>query len=78
MSAEKERNLGPQPLADILSSCDLKPHDLVSNSAEQLTHKMVARGLKGRRLTRNVQFKILRALNKALDKNLLLSDLFTY
>lgn len=56
----------------------LRAHDLVAASTEQITHKMVARGCKGRRLTRNVQGKLLRAFNKATGGTHSLSDLFTY
>jgi len=73
-----ERNLGPQPIAQIMAEQDLKAHDLVAASTEQITHKMVARACKGRRLTPNVQTKILRALNAATAEHYALSDLFTY
>jgi len=56
----------------------LKSHDLVAASIEQITHKMVQRGCKGRRLTRNVQGKLLRALDKATGEPHKLTDLFTY
>jgi len=56
----------------------LKPNDLVRNSTGQISHKMVARAAKGRRLTPHVQFKILNALNKATEKNYSLKDLFNY
>jgi hypothetical protein len=39
---------------------------------------MVQRGCKGRRLTRNVQGKLLRALNTATGNVYSLADLFTY
>ncbi|NLT76571.1 MAG: hypothetical protein GXX98_08625, partial [Planctomycetes bacterium] len=55
MSDEIERNLGPQPIERIMAEHHLKPHDLVAASTEQITHKMVARACKGRRLTPNVQ-----------------------
>ena len=58
-----ELNLGPQPLDEIMRANDLSNHDLVAASTEQLTHKMVSRGRKGRRLKRKVQEKILHALN---------------
>ncbi len=61
--APPELNLGPQPLDEIMQANDLSNHDLVAASTEQLTHKMVARGRKGRRLKRKVQEKILHALN---------------
>ncbi|MCE5186483.1 MAG: hypothetical protein LLF76_10195 [Planctomycetaceae bacterium] len=73
-----EMNLGPQPIEDILKKHNLKAHDLVAASNEQITHKMVARACKGRRLSRNVQLKILRALNRASAQNYTLSDVFTY
>jgi len=65
-------------MAALLKNLGLKSHDLVAASTEQITHKMVARGCKGRRLTKNVQGKLLRALNKVAGKSLLLTDLFNY
>mgnify|MGYP001593187590 CR=1 len=78
MDKNDERDLGEQPLAKIMATLGLKPHDLVANSIEQISHKMVAKAVKGRRLTRHVQFKLLRALNKATGKEYLLIDLFNY
>lgn len=73
-----ERDLGEQPLSRLMAEKGLKPHDLVSASGEQITHKMVQRGCKGRRLTRNVQGKLLRAYDKVTGGVHKLSDLFTY
>ena len=73
-----ERNLGSQPIAGIMVRCNLKPYDLVSASMAQLTHKMVTRACKGRRLTENTKCKVLDALNLAAEKNYTLSDLFNY
>ena len=73
-----ERNLGEQPLAEILQSRGLRSHDLVAASTEQITHKMVARAAKGRRLTPNVQGKILRALIAATGEEFGAGDLFNY
>ena len=78
MSAELERDLGEQPIAALLRQLDLKSHDLVAASTELITHKMVARACKGRRLTPNVKTKIRNALNKAADKSYTLADLFNY
>ena len=78
MIPDQERDLGQQPLARLLTELGLKPHDLVAASTEQITHKMVQRGCKGRRLTRNVQGKLLRALNTASGNTYALPDLFTY
>ncbi len=78
MIPDQERDLGEQPLARLLTELGLKPHDLVAASTEQITHKMVQRGCKGRRLTRNVQGKLLRALNTASANTYVHPDLFTY
>ena len=78
MIPDQERDLGEQPLARLLTELGLKSHDLVAASTEQITHKMVQRGCKGRRLTKNVQGKLLRALNAASGKSYALADLFTY
>jgi hypothetical protein len=56
----------------------LKPHDLVAATDEQLTHKMIARAIKGRRLTPRVMWKVLGALNAASGKTYELADLFDY
>jgi hypothetical protein len=73
-----ERDLGPQPIGEIMAHRNLKPHDLVAASTRQLTHKMVSRACKGRRLTRNTQTKVLHALNLATGQNYSLQDLFNY
>ncbi|TAN60583.1 hypothetical protein EPN16_05040 [bacterium] len=73
-----ERDLGEQPIAKIMAGYGLKPNVLVKNSTEQISHKMVARAAKGRRLTPRAQLKILNALNKATEKNYSLNDLFNY
>jgi hypothetical protein len=84
MSVEKdgveavERNLGEQPVARILAEKGLKPHDLVAASGVQMTHKMVARACKGRRLTPNTQTIVLNALQAATGKSFTLKELFNY
>ena len=78
MTNEIERNLGEQPIARIMAEHGLKPQDLVAASTRQLTHKMVSRACKGRRLTPNIQSKILYALNKSTGKHYVMKDLFTY
>ena len=52
-------------------------------STEQLTHKQVQKARKGRRVTINIQRKILNAIRKVaedkeLDPNLTIADLFNY
>ena len=78
MAGEIKRDLGEQPIAKIMAIYGLKAHDLVSSSTEQITHKMASRAVKGRRLTPNVQHKVLNALNKATGKRHLVKDLFNY
>ncbi len=78
MNSDVERNLGEQPIARIMREQGLRPHDLVAASTDQITHKMVSRACKGRRLTAHVQAKILHALNQATGKTYALRDLFNY
>lgn len=78
MDSKIERDLGEQPLAKIMAEHGFKSHDLVSNSTEQITHKMVGRAVKGRRLNLKIQYRILNALNKAAGKQYVLKDLFNY
>ncbi|MDZ4772181.1 MAG: CPXCG motif-containing cysteine-rich protein [Planctomycetota bacterium] len=74
----EERDLGPQPIGELLTRHELTAQDLVAASDEQLTHKMVARAVKGRRLTPRVMGKVLRALNTASAQTFELDDLFDY
>ena len=78
MNIEIERNLGEQPIARIMADHGLEAHDLVAVSIRQLTHKMVSRACKGRRLTPNVQSKIRKALNESAGKEYSNEELFTY
>ena len=78
MTSDIKRDLHEQPIAKIMALYGLKAHDLVASSTEQITHKMICRAVKGRRLTPNVQSKILNALNEAAGKQYQLKDLFNY
>lgn len=69
---------GPQPLARLMEERGLKANDLVRASGEQLTHRMVARAVKGRRLTTNTMNKVLRAWNAAAGQECTHADLFNY
>jgi hypothetical protein len=69
---------GPQPLDTMMEEQGLKNHDLVAASTDGLTHKQVNKGRKGRRLTRNVQEKVVAAFSAATGRNYSVSDLFTY
>lgn len=78
-----QRAFGPQPLDTILTERGLANHELVAVSTEHLTHKMVAKGRKGRKLTRNVQKKIAAALNTLAEQDeeprvYIPADLFNY
>jgi Ni,Fe-hydrogenase maturation factor len=75
---QEQRDYGPQPIAALMEKHNLKAHDLVAASTEQITHKMVARACKGRKLSRHVQFKLVNALNAAAQENYTLKDCFTY
>ncbi len=78
MDTDIKKDHGEQPLDKIMTEHGLKPHDLVKSSTEQLSHKMVARAAKGRRLTPHMRYKVLHALNKATKKSYELKDLFNY
>lgn len=75
---DPERNLGEQPLAARMAARGLRPADLVAASTEQLTHKMVARAMKGRRLTANAMGKVVRAYATASGEAATAQDLFDY
>ena len=78
MDQTPERNLGEQPIAARMDEKSLGVRDLVAASTEQLTHKMVTKARKGRRLSPNVQGKVLRAFNAASEQELAMSELFNY
>lgn len=78
MNNEIEHNMGIQPLQGIMDEKGLTPHDLVTASPKQITHKMVTRGRRGRRLTRKVQFKVINALNAAAETEYTLKEVFNY
>jgi hypothetical protein len=73
-----ERNLGEQPLARLMAELGLKSHDLVAASDVQITHKMISRALKGRRLTANTAAKVRQALSAAAGREFELGELFDY
>jgi hypothetical protein len=75
---ELERNLGEQPIAAIMAEHGYKSADLVKASSLQLTHKMVGRACRGRRLTANTKGKVLQAMGALLGRDLAMKDLFSY
>jgi len=78
MSEEIERNLGTQPLLAVMQAHEVNAQDLVSASPSQLTHKMIARACKGRRLTKNTKAKVRLALQAATGKEFPFHELFNY
>lgn len=65
------------PFDALMARLELSNADLVRASTEQLTFKMVQKGRRGRKLTLNVQHKILSALHTLRpDEKLGLKDVF--
>lgn len=75
---DEQRDLGAQPLDALMQARGLDNHALVAASPAQLTHKQVQRARKGRRLTRNMQAKILDAWQRASGGVATVPDLFNY
>ena len=69
---------GIQPLDHLMINEEIRNNDLVSISKEGLTHKQVSKGRNGRKITKKIQLKILRAWNLLKDQDLCLDDLFNY
>lgn len=68
MTEEILMDVGVQPLDAIMTEKGIKNHDLVAACTPGLiNHKQVQKARKGRRLTTNVQDKILDALNAYSD-----------
>lgn len=79
MNGESQRDLGVQPLDAVMTRLGISNADLVQISTEQLSFKAVQKARKGRRLSPNLQKKILRALLAARPgQTLTLQNLFTY
>ena len=77
--SDQTYNLGIQPIDGIMSASGLSNHALVEASQDMLTFKAVQRARKGRRLTRRMQEKVLRALNRAAhEKTYQREELFNY
>lgn len=78
MNGPPTREHGSQPLAALLARLGLDNTALVRASSDHLTHKQVQKARKGRALTRNIQTKVLNALNAASGARYALHDLFNY
>jgi hypothetical protein len=78
MAASETKDLGPQPLDQLMIDWGLENHELVEVSTEQLTHKQVQRARKGRRLTLKMMMKVTRAFNVAIWHRLTKEQKETY
>lgn len=67
---ELNRDHGQQPFDSLLDRWKLSNHQLVTVSEEQLNHKQVQKGRKGRQLTLHTMQKLMRALNAAVVEQL--------
>ena len=72
-------DFGMQPLDALMTKHGFSNHALVAASTEQLSHKVVQKARKGKRLTPKAKAKILEALHNALpEKKFAHRDLFNY
>jgi hypothetical protein len=75
----KTNDLGVQPLNALMIQYGLTNHALVAASTEQLSHKVVQKARKGRRLTPKMKTKVLNTLHLALpEKQFAHRNLFNY
>jgi len=78
-TAGETNDLGTQPLDALMTKHGLSNHALVAASTEQLSHKMVQKARKGRRLTPKTKTKVLNALHHALpEQKFAHRDIFNY
>lgn len=80
MADETSMDVGIQPLDAVMEEKGIKNHDLVAAVPPgTLTHKQVQKARKGRRLTTNMQEKILEALNAySKPASYRFGDIFNY
>ena len=72
------RAMGEQPLARMMRERLLANHDLVAASARPITHKLVMRAARGRRLTVHSKALVVEAFNRATGGSFRATDLFDY
>jgi hypothetical protein len=80
MSEEQNMDVGVQPLDGIMTEKGIRNHDLVAAMPPGfINHKQVQKARKGRRLTPNMQEKVLEALNACLaPESEAFSDIYNY
>lgn len=76
--AAESRAMGEQPLARMMRERGLSNHDLVAASARPITHKLVMRAARGRRLTLHSKALVVEAFNRATGGSFRAADLFDY
>ena len=72
------RAMGEQPLARMMHERGLSNHDVVAASARPITHKLVMRAARGRRLTVHSKALVVEAFNRATGGSFRAADLFDY
>ena len=77
-AAAESRAMGEQPLARMMRERGLSNHDLVAASARPITHKLVMRAARGRRLTVHSKALVVEAFNRAAGGSFRAADLFDY
>ncbi len=78
-----ERNLGTQPIDAVMEKHALKNHDVVQMNRGGLTHKIVQKARKGRRIKPNMKVRVTEALNvvlkqKGIEEKYGVGQLFNY
>ena len=76
--APEGRAMGEQPIARMMRERGLANHDLVVASARPITHKLVMRAARGRRLTLHSKALVVEAFNRATGGTFRAADLFDY
>ena len=59
---------GAQPIDALMAEHNLSNSSVVEASPQPITHKMINKARRGRRLSRKVQTKVLDAFNQAMTK----------
>lgn len=80
VSKPENMEAGVQPLDRLMNDLGLSNHDVVQAAGPNvLTHKVVAKARRGRKLTRRAQDKIVVALNqRAAGRTFARADCFSY
>jgi hypothetical protein len=79
VSKSETMEAGVQPLDGLMTELGLSNHDVVAAAGVNLlTHKVVAKARRGRKLTRRSQDKIVAALNAKAGRAFRREDCFSY